>query len=330
MVVLAVQTSRQGNAESARVILARENDEAMAADTGYMHRCCNLTRLPKQKYLLEQSVPKKRRKDENEAAKTYPKLRPPTHFGDGGVFSCDDSTIRALFCTTFSQLRLEHSQATVLRTLRSPHLSHIIFLQELESNWCQSLDRVIFQISAEFTIFSSVVFGVCDGSFWTRFEMSSSSLQQQRRPPPTDPKQLLRLRSSTPRTGPARQAAWAQQVSKPWRAWAGPRRRRTATPRRGAPSSQRRPHRPPAPRPLEERWREPLRRRDSERQSTETVSKRAPPFFSKNCIHRWRQEMERTSTGFVVAAERARALGDTKTAHVHVHQVTSSETWKFI
>ena len=78
--------------------------------------------------------PKKRRKDENEAAKTYPKLRPPTHFGDGGVFSCDDSTIRALFCTTFSQLRLEHRQATVLRTLRSPHLSHIIFLQELESN----------------------------------------------------------------------------------------------------------------------------------------------------------------------------------------------------
>ena len=122
------------------VILARENDEAMAADTGYMHRCCNLTRLPKEKYLLEQSVPKKRRKDENEAAKTYPKLRPPTHFGDGGVFSCDDSTIRALFCTTFSQLRLEHSQATVLRTLRSPHLSHIIFFQELESNRCQSLD----------------------------------------------------------------------------------------------------------------------------------------------------------------------------------------------
>ena len=181
----------------------------MAADTGYMHRCCNLTRLPKEKYLLEQSVPKKRRKDENEAAKTYPKLRPPTHFGDGGVFSCDDSTIRALFCTTFSQLRIEHRQATVLRTLRSPHLSHIIFLLELESNWCQSLDRVIFQISAEFTIFSSVVFGMCDGSFWTRFEMSSSSLQQQRRPPPTDPKQLLRLRSSTPRTGPARQAAWA-------------------------------------------------------------------------------------------------------------------------
>ena len=38
------------------------------------------------------------------AAKTYPKLRPPTHFGDGGVFSCDEITIRALFCTTFSQL----------------------------------------------------------------------------------------------------------------------------------------------------------------------------------------------------------------------------------
>ena len=55
---------------------------------------------------------------------------------------------------------------------------------------------------------------------------------------------------------------------------------------------------------------------------TETVSERAPPFFSKNCIHRWRQEMERTSTGFLAAAERARALGDTKTAHVHVHQVT--------
>ena len=130
------------------------------------------------------------------------------------------------------------------------------------------------------------MFGMCGGSFWTRVEMSSSSLQQQSRPPPTDPKQLLRLRSSTPRTGPARQAAWAQQVSKPWRGLArggggG------LTPRRGAlPLPPRRDGHTARPRrarlALEERWRELeplLRRRDSETRESGTVSQRAPPFF---------------------------------------------------
>ena len=34
------------------------------------------------------------------AAKTYPKLRPPTHFDNGGVFSVDECN-DALFCTSF-------------------------------------------------------------------------------------------------------------------------------------------------------------------------------------------------------------------------------------